>query len=231
MVQGSTKDITSQAREGEYNEKVNETISIVAAKTTEIASKTWGIMKGVVAMVSQNIKAHQKGRGVPQEEVKSSAKDIYEDGDVRRTLLGFRSSSDVGKACKIFCHDFVVLEYPTVETGSDVDLNLSEKLLFFEPDSDPMSRQLADSEVGERSLKGVLKSNFEYQNIGSSSVRPESKVEREAMKRDVMLTGEDEETTLYPAVVKESDVWSPCEDFGECGLNPWDAKVVRDVIY
>ncbi|GLJ31531.1 hypothetical protein SUGI_0632850 [Cryptomeria japonica] len=117
MVQESTKDITSQVREGEYNQKVNEMISIVVAKTTEIASKAWGIMKGVVAMVSQNIKAHKKGRGVnwngevlrskvlsivtdaqtsfppvprevPQEEVNSSAKDIYEDGDVRRDLLG-----------------------------------------------------------------------------------------------------------------------------------------------
>lgn len=43
-----------------------------------------------------------------------------------------------------------------METGSDVDLNLSKKLLFFEPDNDPMSRQLADSEVGEQFLKGVM---------------------------------------------------------------------------
>ncbi|GLJ19503.1 hypothetical protein SUGI_0352210 [Cryptomeria japonica] len=28
-----------------------------------------------------------------------------------------------------------------------------------------------------------------------------------------------------------ADVWSPCEDFRECGLNSWDAKVVRDLIY
>ncbi|GLJ09995.1 hypothetical protein SUGI_0119800 [Cryptomeria japonica] len=34
MVQESTKDITSQVQEGEYNQKVNEMISVVAAKTT-----------------------------------------------------------------------------------------------------------------------------------------------------------------------------------------------------
>lgn len=57
----------------------------------------------------------------------------------------------------------------------------------------------------------MLKSNFEYQEdlidenhkIDSSSVRSESKIEREVMKGDVVVTGENEEMTLHPEVVKK----------------------------
>jgi ADP-ribosylation factor GTPase-activating protein 1 len=46
--------------------KVNETVSVVANKTAEIGSKTWGIMRGVMAMASQKVEEYTErlGRGL-----------------------------------------------------------------------------------------------------------------------------------------------------------------------
>ncbi|KAK9123184.1 hypothetical protein Sjap_012786 [Stephania japonica] len=55
IVQASTKDFTSKVREGGYDHKVNETVNVVTSKTTEIGQKTWGIMKGVMAIASQKV--------------------------------------------------------------------------------------------------------------------------------------------------------------------------------
>ncbi|KAH9561203.1 hypothetical protein CY35_05G008300 [Sphagnum magellanicum] len=60
VVQSSTKDLTAKVRDGGYDQKVNETVSVVTAKTTELGQKTWGIMRGVMAMASQQIEAYTK---------------------------------------------------------------------------------------------------------------------------------------------------------------------------
>lgn len=60
VVQAGTKDITSKVKEGGYEYKVNETVSVVSAKTSEIGQKTWGIMKGVMAMASQKVEEYTK---------------------------------------------------------------------------------------------------------------------------------------------------------------------------
>lgn len=49
-----------QVREGGYDQKVNETVSVVTTKTTEIGQKTWGIMKGVMALASQKVEEYTK---------------------------------------------------------------------------------------------------------------------------------------------------------------------------
>jgi ADP-ribosylation factor GTPase-activating protein 1 len=49
-----------QVREGGYDQKVNETVSVVAAKGTEVGQKAWGFMRGVVAMASQQVEAYTK---------------------------------------------------------------------------------------------------------------------------------------------------------------------------
>ncbi|KAG1339190.1 ADP-ribosylation factor GTPase-activating protein AGD7 [Cocos nucifera] len=54
-VQAGTKELTSKVKEGGYDQKVNETMSVVATKTTEVGQRTWGIMKGVMAMASQKV--------------------------------------------------------------------------------------------------------------------------------------------------------------------------------
>ncbi|XP_078446457.1 putative ADP-ribosylation factor GTPase-activating protein AGD6 [Wolffia australiana] len=60
VVQAGTKELTSKVREGGYDQKVNETVGVVAAKTTELGQKTWGIMKGVVAFASQKVEEYAK---------------------------------------------------------------------------------------------------------------------------------------------------------------------------
>ncbi|KAG0460840.1 hypothetical protein HPP92_021137 [Vanilla planifolia] len=59
-VQAGTKEFSSKIKEGGYDQKVNETVNVVSAKTTEIGQKTWGIMKGVVAMASQKVEEYTK---------------------------------------------------------------------------------------------------------------------------------------------------------------------------
>lgn len=58
LAQAGTKELTSKVREGGYDQKVNETVTVVASKTTEIGQKTWGIMKGVMAMASQKVEEY-----------------------------------------------------------------------------------------------------------------------------------------------------------------------------
>ncbi|KAB1224046.1 putative ADP-ribosylation factor GTPase-activating protein AGD6 [Morella rubra] len=60
VVQAGTKDLTSKVKEGGYDHKVNETVTVVTAKTSEIGQKTWGIMKGVMAMASQKVEEYTK---------------------------------------------------------------------------------------------------------------------------------------------------------------------------
>ncbi|KAK3226411.1 hypothetical protein Dsin_006273 [Dipteronia sinensis] len=60
VVQAGTKEITSKVREGGYDHKVNETVNVVTAKTSEIGQRTWGIMKGVMAIASQKVEEYTK---------------------------------------------------------------------------------------------------------------------------------------------------------------------------
>ncbi|KAI5069560.1 hypothetical protein GOP47_0015861 [Adiantum capillus-veneris] len=62
-VQAGTKDLSTKYREGGYDQKVNETVSVVTAKTSEIGQKTWGIMKGVMALASQKVEELSKDGG------------------------------------------------------------------------------------------------------------------------------------------------------------------------
>jgi ADP-ribosylation factor GTPase-activating protein 1 len=59
-LQASTTDIQAKVREGGYDQKVNETVSVVAAKGTEVGQKAWGFMRGVMAMASQQVEAYTK---------------------------------------------------------------------------------------------------------------------------------------------------------------------------
>jgi hypothetical protein len=52
-----------QLRDGGYDQKVNETVSVVANKTAELGSRTWGIMRGVMALASQKVEELAKEGG------------------------------------------------------------------------------------------------------------------------------------------------------------------------
>ncbi|XP_043701853.1 ADP-ribosylation factor GTPase-activating protein AGD7-like [Telopea speciosissima] len=60
VVQAGTKELTSKVRDGGYDSKVNETVNVVTTKTTELGQKTWGIMRGVMAMASQKVEEYTK---------------------------------------------------------------------------------------------------------------------------------------------------------------------------
>nr|GMC80603.1 probable ADP-ribosylation factor GTPase-activating protein AGD6 [Ipomoea batatas] len=60
VVQAGTKEIASKVKDGGYDTKVNETVNVVTAKTTEIGQRTWGIMKGVLALASQKVEEYTK---------------------------------------------------------------------------------------------------------------------------------------------------------------------------
>ncbi|KAH6824857.1 ARF-GAP domain 7 [Perilla frutescens var. hirtella] len=60
VVQAGTKEISSKVKDGGYDHKVNETVNVVTAKTTEIGHKTWGLVKGVMAMATQKVEEYTK---------------------------------------------------------------------------------------------------------------------------------------------------------------------------
>ncbi|XWS55688.1 hypothetical protein CRYUN_Cryun09bG0022400 [Craigia yunnanensis] len=60
VVQAGTKEFTSKVKEGGYDTRVNETVNVVTAKTSEIGQRTWGIMKGVMAIASQKVEEYNK---------------------------------------------------------------------------------------------------------------------------------------------------------------------------
>lgn len=62
-----------QVKEGGYDQKVNETVSVVGARATELGQKTWGIMRGVMAMASQTVEQYTKEPG------RSSYEDSHSD--------------------------------------------------------------------------------------------------------------------------------------------------------
>ncbi|PHU05403.1 putative ADP-ribosylation factor GTPase-activating protein AGD6 [Capsicum chinense] len=61
VVQAGSKEFGSKMAEGGYDQKVNETVNVVATKTTEIGQKSWGIMKGVLALASQKVEEFAEG--------------------------------------------------------------------------------------------------------------------------------------------------------------------------
>ncbi|KAG6771538.1 hypothetical protein POTOM_022908 [Populus tomentosa] len=63
VVRGKARQGMSWAevvKESGYDYKVNETVNVVTAKTTEIGQRTWGIMKGVMAIASQKVEEYTK---------------------------------------------------------------------------------------------------------------------------------------------------------------------------
>ncbi|MFS8030972.1 hypothetical protein Hanom_Chr17g01540301 [Helianthus anomalus] len=43
-------------RDGDYN--VNETVNVVTAKTTDIGHRTWGMVRGVMALATQKVEQY-----------------------------------------------------------------------------------------------------------------------------------------------------------------------------
>ncbi|KAG1359606.1 putative ADP-ribosylation factor GTPase-activating protein AGD7 [Cocos nucifera] len=54
-VQTGTKELTSKVAQGGYDDKVNETVNVIAQKTSELGQRTWGIMKGIMKVASHKV--------------------------------------------------------------------------------------------------------------------------------------------------------------------------------
>ncbi|WOL09267.1 hypothetical protein Cni_G18020 [Canna indica] len=60
VMQAGTKELTSKVMEVGSEQKVNETVNVVAARTNEIGQRTWGIVRGVMALASQKVEEYTK---------------------------------------------------------------------------------------------------------------------------------------------------------------------------
>ncbi|XP_035845856.1 probable ADP-ribosylation factor GTPase-activating protein AGD6 [Helianthus annuus] len=64
VVQAGTKELTTKVRDGDYN--VNERVNVVTVKTTEIGHRTWGMVRGVMALATQKVEEYAKEVGTPR---------------------------------------------------------------------------------------------------------------------------------------------------------------------
>eukprot|EP00245_Coleochaete_scutata_P005971 TRINITY_DN20021_c0_g1_i1.p1 TRINITY_DN20021_c0_g1~~TRINITY_DN20021_c0_g1_i1.p1 ORF type:complete len:471 (-),score=100.61 TRINITY_DN20021_c0_g1_i1:683-2095(-) len=64
VVQQGTRDIHSKVKEGGYDVQLTETATVVAAKTSEYGQRGWGIMKGVLAMATEQVTNIAKDTGI-----------------------------------------------------------------------------------------------------------------------------------------------------------------------
>ncbi|KAL8484010.1 hypothetical protein ACS0TY_026633 [Phlomoides rotata] len=103
VVQAGTKEFTSKVREGGYDHKVNETVNVVTAKTSEIGQKTWGLMRGVMALASQKVEEYTK-EGTGWKNDNWERNDIENNGSYQEyehgsqgwnSAVGAQSSSDL----------------------------------------------------------------------------------------------------------------------------------------
>lgn len=89
-------NLSLQVREGGYDHKVNETVGVVTAKTSEIGQKTWGLMKGVMALASQKVEEYTKEGSSWQRNESDSSGYYHEFGQVSKgenSAAGGQSSS------------------------------------------------------------------------------------------------------------------------------------------
>jgi ADP-ribosylation factor GTPase-activating protein 1 len=83
-----------QVKEGGYDYKVNETVNVVTAKTTEIGQRTWGIMKGVMAIASQKVEEYTKeGRNTDNWQQSDNQSNGYYQEFNKQENKGWNSSS------------------------------------------------------------------------------------------------------------------------------------------
>ncbi|KAL8039409.1 hypothetical protein ABFX02_10G035400 [Erythranthe guttata] len=100
VVQAGTKELTSKVREGGYDHKVNETVNVVTTKTSEIGQKTWGLMRGVMALASQKVEEFTKEGGSAWPRKESESNGYYQDFNhdsskgSMNTSTGAQSSTD-----------------------------------------------------------------------------------------------------------------------------------------
>ncbi|XP_058737922.1 ADP-ribosylation factor GTPase-activating protein AGD7-like [Vicia villosa] len=95
VAQSATKEITAKVKDGGYDHKVNETVNIVTQKTSEIGQRTWGIMKGVMALASQKVEEFAKD--YPNENSDNWQRNENNRHDFNQENRGWNSSTREGQ--------------------------------------------------------------------------------------------------------------------------------------
>ncbi|ESQ52395.1 hypothetical protein EUTSA_v10016645mg [Eutrema salsugineum] len=94
VVQSGTMEFTSKVKEGGLDHTVSETVNVVASKTTEIGQRTWGIMKGVMAIASQKVEEFTKEETSSwNQQNKNEGNGYYQNKTANPSLGGSHSSS------------------------------------------------------------------------------------------------------------------------------------------
>ncbi|WZZ40004.1 hypothetical protein YC2023_036263 [Brassica napus] len=94
VVQTGTMEFTSKVKEGGLDHTVSETVNVVASKTTEIGQRTWGIMKGVMAIASQKVEEFTKEEASTwNQQNKNEGNGYYQNKAVTNSSLGGSQSS------------------------------------------------------------------------------------------------------------------------------------------
>ncbi|KAF3509196.1 hypothetical protein F2Q69_00001800 [Brassica cretica] len=94
VVQTGTMEFTSKVKEGGLDHTVSETVNVVASKTTEIGQRTWGIMKGVMAIASQKVEEFTKEEASTwNQQNTNEGNGYYQNKAVTNSSLGGSQSS------------------------------------------------------------------------------------------------------------------------------------------
>ncbi|KAJ4891837.1 ADP-ribosylation factor GTPase-activating protein AGD7 [Raphanus sativus] len=94
VVQTGTMEFTSKVKEGGLDNTVSETVNVVASKTTEIGQRTWGIMKGVMAIASQKVDEFTKEEASTwNQQNKNDGNGYYQNKGATSSSLGGSQSS------------------------------------------------------------------------------------------------------------------------------------------
>ncbi|CAH8360869.1 unnamed protein product [Eruca vesicaria subsp. sativa] len=94
VVQSGTMEFTSKVKEGGLDNTVSETVNVVASKTTEIGQRTWGIMKGVMAIASQKVEEFTKEESSTwNQQNKNEGIGYYQNKGATNSSLGGSQSS------------------------------------------------------------------------------------------------------------------------------------------
>lgn len=94
VVQTGTMEFTSKVKEGGLDSTVSETVNVVADKTTEIGQRTWGIMKGVMAIASQKVEEFTKEEASTwNQQNKNEGNGYYQNKPATNPSLGESQSS------------------------------------------------------------------------------------------------------------------------------------------
>ena len=84
-------------KEGGLDNTVSETVNVVASKTAEIGQRTWGIMKGVMAIASQKVEEFTKEEASNWNQQNKSG--FYDDKAATNSSSSYQSNYRNSSSC------------------------------------------------------------------------------------------------------------------------------------